>query len=712
MVNYFFQHPEFRHSLMVISLTSLLPVLVMSIRWKAAFGDRSRMGTEITSIMIHLICAVLLGICLWVAFDPPFSARRQIYWLPWLPFYFLAALSAGYYSGYFLLVFRPLVSRNARRSSAGLLRILHPAAVAAVAILTVLVPVGLIWKNGPAIRSANSNVLEKYAELAAASLPRAGGIMLADNETGATDTPRRLYLVQEALQQAGRGGEYVPVDTYALTFPDYHRYLHRKYPRQWPLLVDAKTQNALDPRGLLGLIRLLAKTNNIYYLHPSFGYYFEVFYLEPHGLVYQLKDLPQDTLLPRLPDARLEAENETFWARVEQEAFPPVIEAATPKDTFATRHELGQRLMARLHVKTEPNYNALLAGEYYSLSLNFWGAQAQRNRSLNPAAAHFETAVKLNPYNVGAGVNLACNQDLRAGRPVVLDLSKTGPDQWGNFHSWTELVTACGPFDEPSFCFEEGSIFMQGSLLCQAIASYERVREFLPDNLPTLVSLGELYVFSHRPELALKVLREPLAHPEQFGLNETNSTEVNLVASAAYLQQTNLARGVPLLEGEVDHHPNDSTLLTVATQVYMTQGLVTNALRVINLQLSLTPDDPAWLFAQGFAHLRARQYPEAIASLSRVLALQTNNYDALFNRAVAYLKSDNLQSARGDYLQLQQTYPKSFQVAYGLGEIAWRERDTNQALQYYSVYLANAPTNSAEFKEIHLRVAGLTGKSP
>ena len=92
---YFFQHPEFRHSLMVISLSSLLPVVMMSIRWAAAFGDRSRVGTAITGIMVHLICAVLLGISLWVAFDPPISARRQLYPLPCLPFYFLAALSVG-----------------------------------------------------------------------------------------------------------------------------------------------------------------------------------------------------------------------------------------------------------------------------------------------------------------------------------------------------------------------------------------------------------------------------------------------------------------------------------------------------------------------------------------------------------------------------------------------------------------------------------------
>lgn len=712
MTQYFFANEKFRHSLALMGLICLVPVLMMSVRWKAAFGDRSRMGTEITGMMIHLVFAVLLGVCLWGAFDPPFSPRHLGSGLPCLTFYYLAALSVGYYSGYFLLVTRRLVVRNTRRAAPGIFAVLHPAAFTGILVLALLVAVGLTWKNRSPILAINHNGLRTYANQVVASLPHSGGILLSDSEAGATDTPRRLYFVQEALAQAGRSAEYVPVDTLALSSPDYHRYLHRKYPRQWPLLVDATNNNVLDPHGLLGVMELLAKTKAIYYLHPSFGYYFEVFYLEPHGLVYQMKNLPEDTLLPRLPDARLQAENEAFWASTEQETLPAILKATVPPDTFATRHEFGQRLMARLHIQPEANYNDLLAGQYYSRSLNYWGGQLQQVRALVPAAAHFETALKLNPDNLAASVNLAFNHDLQAGRPAVLDLDKTSPDQWGRYHAWEEIQTACGPFDEPSFCFAAGGFYMQGSLWCQAIAAFTRVREFLPDNLPTLTSLGQLYVFSHRPELALAALREPRLHPERFGLNETNSTEVNLVASAAYLQQTNLARGIPLLEGEVNHHPDDVNLLTVATQVFLGQGLLTNALHVINLQLARTPDDPVWLFGQGYVHMRLKQYPQAIASLSRVIALQTNSYDALFNRAVAYLNTGDFKAARSDYAQLEAAYPKSFQVAYGLGEIAWQQRDTNAAVQHYGVYLENAPTNSAEFKMIRGRLATLTGKSP
>ena len=64
-----------------------------------------------------------------------------------------------------------------------------------------------------------------------------------------------------------------------------------------PDTFNAADTNSVSPLQLVILLTTLAKTNELYYLHPSFGYYFEQFYLEPHGLVYRLKTLPEDTLV-------------------------------------------------------------------------------------------------------------------------------------------------------------------------------------------------------------------------------------------------------------------------------------------------------------------------------------------------------------------------------------------------------------------------------
>jgi TolA-binding protein len=84
--------------------------------------------------------------------------------------------------------------------------------------------------------------------------------------------------------------------------------------------------------------------------------------------------------------------------------------------------------------------------------------------------------------------------------------------------------------------------------------------------------------------------------------------------------------------------------------------------------------------------------------------LQTNNNDARFNRAVAYLQSGKWENARTDYQRLQQTYTNSYLLAYGLGEIAYQQKDTNELIRNYTIYLASANTNTAEAKMVRERL--------
>jgi tetratricopeptide (TPR) repeat protein len=180
-----------------------------------------------------------------------------------------------------------------------------------------------------------------------------------------------------------------------------------------------------------------------------------------------------------------------------------------------------------------------------------------------------------------------------------------------------------------------------------------------------------------------------------------------VLAAAAYFEETNFTRGSELLETEIARHPADNDLLSSATQAYLMRGLFGNALGVIDRRLRLVPDDPAWLYTKGYVSIQLKNYETAITVLSRVLTMQTNNNDALFNRAIANLDSDHLDAARADYLRLQRSFSNSFQIAYGLGEIAWRQHDTNEAVRNYAIYLANANTNSGEAKSVLERLREL-----
>jgi tetratricopeptide (TPR) repeat protein len=704
MVKLFFVQPEVRKALWLLSLTSLLPLLAMAFRWKLFYGDTSRAGVALANFMIHLVQAFFLAVCVWVAFDPPISPRILFprllgFSLPFLTFYYLGALSVGYFSGYFLLVFGKEVNARApRQKTPPLLKFIGRVVVTCVCLLSVVAVAGLIYRNAPQIRTANGDTLRQFTSLVEENLPGTGGILLCDD-------PQRLILMQSALARDGRAKDFLPLDTQSLTWPAYHKFLHEKFPKQWPdTITAAEKTNGISPLHLIALLATLAKTNEIFYLHPSFGYYFEEFYLEPHGLVYKLKTLPDDTLLPPLPDKNEIAENNAFWSRAAEQVFAPVENAVAPPDPNASV-SAGEKLLKRFHVPRERTVSPLVAGIYYSRGLDFWGVELQRAGLFTNAANVFQTALKLNPANAVAQVNLQFNQSLQSGQPATVDLSKTTADA---FHNYSAVLNEDGPFDEPAFCFENGFVMAQDNgYFRQAIAQFERVSELVTNFLPARIWLGQLYLASRLPDRAMAELRGPLNAPENFSLAETNKMQLNILMAAVYFQKNEVARGTQLLESELSRHPSDTNLLITVAQAYLASGLFTNALAVINRKLEITPDDPAWLFSKGYVAIQLKRYDDGIAALTRLLAIQTNNPQALFNRAVANLGAEKLDAARADYETLRQTYTNSFQIAYGLGEIAWLKHETNEAIRNYEMYLAGAPAGTVEATNVVERLKSL-----
>lgn len=209
----------------------------------------------------------------------------------------------------------------------------------------------------------------------------------------------------------------------------------------------------------------------------------------------------------------------------------------------------------------------------------------------------------------------------------------------------------------------------------------------------------------------MKVVQDIRSQPEKFSLDETNRMQLSLIEAAAYFQKDDLARGTQLLDTEISQNPTNNALLATAAQFFVAKGLYTNALKVINARLRDLPDDPNWLFSKSYVYLQIKDYDKAIPVLSQILSQQADNNTALFNRAIAYLSAGKLDDARADYEKLNQTFTNSFRIDYGLGEIAWRKHETNNAIKYYKLYLANANTNTAEATNILQRLRQLEGTS-
>src|SRR5439155_14939465 len=158
-----------RQTVALLGLTSLVPLFIIGIRWASYFGDTSKLGVALATLMFHVVHGLFLIACVWVALDPPFSPRHMGHGLPFLTFYYLGALSVGYFSGYFLLVFRTKTERSHRTPA--YLPLINAAVSGAVGLLLVIAPVGLVYRNLPQIRATNGAMSKELGSLLTQALP-------------------------------------------------------------------------------------------------------------------------------------------------------------------------------------------------------------------------------------------------------------------------------------------------------------------------------------------------------------------------------------------------------------------------------------------------------------------------------------------------------------------------------------------------------------
>ena len=696
--------------LWVLSISSLIPLLLLAIRWPSYFGDTSALGITITTIAFHLVHGCLLVFCIWVALDPPFSPRAHpfspIYGLSFLPLGYLGALSIGYFAGYFLLLFtsRPAETRpNAPRPGA-LQQALTLVVPAALWLLFLAAPTLLVLKNLPDVRLTNGRQLRQFASLLAQRLPATNTVVLSDDR-------RRLFLLQSEMTQRGAAKGIIFVDTAALKAPEYHRFLRRQHPKQWPIQFPKGENRTIDDLGVLQIVSSLTLSNQVYYLHPSFGYYFERLYAEPHGLTYRLLAAPTNSLIIPLISPELLKANKGVWAEAERSAILPLI-AVVGALPGGTNRSLLERCLARLHIKKEPNRDAQALTSFYSRSLNSWGVDLQKGGDLAAAARQFELAEQLNPDNVAAKINLECNTSLRAGKKSDAVFPKFIEDAFGKFSDWEPVLTEDGPFDEPRICYDQGMLYLRNSLYRQAANLFDRVRSLETTNLAARVWLAQICVMNRLADDALGIINEIRSNPVTFPVAHGNETAVLFVETCAHLVRDDVSGAEASVQKAIEKYPDDPTMLATATKAYLDFQRFSNAVVMIDLELKRNPNDPRLWLNKGFAHLQLEEYERAIPPFTRALTLETNAASevrdtALLDRSIAYVKSGNLEDSQRDLELLEKSHPDAYPVKYWLGEIFYRKNDTNSAIRCYQLYLSKAPTNTHEAKLVNKRLREL-----
>ena len=710
--------PELRSIAFWAALTSLLPLLIMGIRWPGSFGDTSAAGAVLTRITFHVVHGVFFAAGIWVAFDAPFCARTLVdrkllqqmddpfSGISFLTLYYLGAICLGYFAGYFLLVFGKETAKTWQKVPAAA-RLLNRAVTAVIWAVVLAVPAGLLYKNGPLIQASDGLLLREFARLTALGLPARDAIALCDQ-------PYILSLVQTD----SRHSRPVLADTRLLPYTAYQQSLHKQFSARWPEPPPAETTGpAIDPAYLTYEISALARSNEVYYLHPSFGYYFEPLYLIPHGLVYQLAPYATNAITPPSLTGPVIGENLKFWSQAR-----PELERVT-------------RLAAK------KINDARVVGRWYSRALNWWGVELQKLGRLPEAAQAFELARKLNPQNVSAEINLNFNQALRARVSRPADTDKSLEEKFDRYRTWNALLAVNGPIDDPIICFRLGQTFVSQGLFRQSALQFTRVLQLDPENLDARLWLAQAFLAGQIPDKALEITTEIRARQSARPLTSTNLVELIRLEAMAHFNKGEVETAEKTLREARRQYPQNDTLLDTLTQVYVRANRLTNALAVLDEQLKLKPDasltllnkayvcmkleayeqakaavgavlrkDPdnvQALLDKGAIFIQTKLYKDALAPLDHVLKLQPNNEIALMNRAIANLQGDQLDAARRDYETLQKRVPTLHRVYYGLGEIAFRCKDVPAAIRHYETYLKYAPPDTDEAKQIAERLKQL-----
>ena len=433
-----------------------------------------------------LFTALFLAVCLWIGLDLPLSPRRLGLSVPCLPLYYLCALSAGYFSGYFLLVFGIRPARCPAQARPALERLVES------------------WpdrcgrggaggrcrcfcsgKNLPHILWSRSGALGNYAAQLERSLPPPGAVLLSDGSF-------RLLCLENTLIRRGQQAAYLPIDTFQLAHePGYFQFVQEQHPEFHltpPVFCTASDLTNLAV--LTAWVRELASVRDVYYLHPVFGYLGEPFSAQPRGLFYQLKLCAANALDAGPLPPEVLAENRAFWRAFAAGPLTELLRRIPPPEQ-PDRPGRWKRLLEALDIQPESDHWASWWGAIIP-GRSMPGASNCKEPARWPRRADcFTLALQLNPDNTAAQINREFNQSLSAHKPATIQ-SGQQVDAWlGKRRSWEQICYLDGPVDEPNVCYKLGTIFAETGLPRQAIREFARAQILAPDYADAGLRLAE-----------------------------------------------------------------------------------------------------------------------------------------------------------------------------------------------------------------------------
>jgi tetratricopeptide (TPR) repeat protein len=668
--------------LRILVLMASLPILLLSIRWKshtAQLGDDTPLGVFITKMTGHLVHGLFLVVSLWTGLDPAFSPRHLMPGMPLLTCYYISALVFGYCTGYFLL----LEAGHLPQWVSRLPRI-------AVGLLVCVLPALLLWRNMNQLNITNGPELREFARQMYSDLPPAKSVVLSEDAV-------QLLLLRGELSSHSHEKEPILINTTSLPSPAYHAFMARQSKSRWPVAPPTNTVELVRPSRLRTLVSAFATNEPVVYLHPSSGLLMEPFTAEPHGLLHRLVPNQNLDIAEKTMSETVITANEQIWGQRWTRGLRTLAADAREETRL-------NPLRIFLHLDADQNFTASLLGAVYSKCLNYWGVEMQRLGQWKEAGVWFARALELNPDNLSAQINLSYNEQCRRGdktRLALPQIEKQLRKLFVKYKDWPEVMSVGGPVDEPTFLLMTAQVWLPGGNSRQAIRALLRCSELAPNWPAPKLWLARSYLRQGEFTLALEAtdeFRVPAQRLKGPGLADLLSCRVRAMWD---LGHTNDA--IDLLEDYVATYHEQEDVLAAAASLYAENLQFEQELNVLDELVKRDPNEVRWLDKKGLAQMQLSRFDAAVTTLTTAVSLAPIDERVRLHRAMAYLGSSQFDTARGDYQELLKTSESRQLALYGLGEIAWRQKDTNAAIQFYQDFISNSPPKS-------LRHAVATGR--
>ena len=761
-----------RLMVLVMASTAIFPLLLVCIRWPANFGDTNAAASAITTALLRLVHFLFLVVCIYVAFDHVVSPRKLVnlpqvtgIGAPFLTFYYLGALSIGYFLGYLLLLSGKEAVRKWQKPSElgkALNRSLHIGLqVAALLVIGVLA-----WRNVGTILANNKNdVTGTYAKWLADSLPTGKAILFTDN-----DMSPQSQLLQAELARSKSRKQAMLIQTHRLASPDYQVRLAKRSNSHWPEpppeVLDAKR---IDDLQILNMLYNVSNKTSIYYLHPSFGYYFEQFYLKPEKGIFRLLPYPsgaESLEKPALTKDQVHA-NSTFAGIIEKK-FDAIAEESK-------------------QLRENQFLDSLIIMGWLSRNLNQRGVDLIRNNQSEAAEKLFLAACKISrgspKGNVVAQANLRqVNPESDYEFDEELD-RLIGNDELLAISRIDSTLKTYGPFDLTQACFQLGQNFARKTQIRQAYHELTRAAE-LAKTLPDPVFfIAEMFVSYELPDKA-KLFIERLAKmnevnpftPEQQIKLVRLETGLLLAASgpeaaekylaerlkphmksisglhtmlAFHLDHDQNAKALGLLDTWLKDNPNDlntltdkgqllsklkqydkaievyqsalklansqeeSNLTSMIAATYTEKGDFNSALKHIDDAINRTDADN-FKFQKATIYMAMSLHGKAVTILDILLDDNSNHEEVLLNRAESHMALKQYDLAKEDFSTLQSFAPNDPRSYYRLAQIAEAQNQNTEEFDNYTLFLKYVDRESVpaeELKRIEIRMKQLPGST-